>query len=86
MNDACLLSDLQKPPKNITKTDKEGRTIKKSKMKNLGPILFVKTQIPKGKKRNGTKARLIKTLIDSGARKTVLVQLAASQEPAAPTN
>jgi hypothetical protein len=44
INDAYLLSDLRKPTQIETKTDEDGQTLKKSKIKNLSPILFVKIQ------------------------------------------
>ncbi len=86
INDALLLSDLRKPSQINTKKDKEGQSTKKSKMKNLSPILFVKIQIPKGKKKNRTKIRLIKALVDTGASETIIVQKAAKNLPHRSTN
>jgi predicted aspartyl protease len=81
INDACLLSDLRKPPKNNTRTDKDGQTTKKQKMAHLSPILFVKVQIPSGKKKRDEKTRLIKALVDSGASETIIVKSAAKKLP-----
>ena len=50
INDAFLLSDLRKPNEFITKTDADGQTQKKSKFKNLSPILFVRIKRATGKK------------------------------------
>jgi predicted aspartyl protease len=86
INDALLLSDLRKPSQINTKKDKEGQSTKKSKMKNLSPILCVKIQIPKGKKKNRTKIRLIKALVDTGASETIIVQKAAKNLPHRSTN
>jgi hypothetical protein len=41
IKEACLLSDLRKPPNTQTKQDDHGSTMKKSKQKHLSPILFI---------------------------------------------
>jgi hypothetical protein len=51
INDAFLLSDLRKPLKTNTKADNDGQTLKKSKLRNISPILFVSVQRLKGKKK-----------------------------------
>lgn len=63
INDAYLLSDLRKPNQFITKTDEDGQTQKKSKVKNLSPILFVKIQYKTGKKNRSSKTKLVKALV-----------------------
>ena len=64
INDACLLSNLRKPPDKQTKKDDEGRTIKKAKQKHLSPILFVRFKYLQGKKKNRKKIKLIKNQIN----------------------
>ena len=46
-------------------------------MKHFSPILFVKLQIPHGKKGRSTKTRMVKALIDSGASETIIELRAA---------
>ena len=81
INDAYLLSDLRKPSQIITKTDEDGQTQKKSKYKNLSPILFVKIQHSTGKKNRQTKHKLVKALIDTGASETIISAKAAKGLP-----
>ncbi len=75
------MSDLRKPTETNSKTDENSRTLKKTKLKNLSPILFIKVEVPLGKKKNGIKTRLIKALVDTGASETILVLSAARKLP-----
>jgi hypothetical protein len=81
MNDACLLSDLRKPAQINRKTDGDGQTQKKSKTKNMSPILFVKVQHSTGKKNRQTKNKLVKALVDTGASKSMMTLQAAKGLP-----
>jgi predicted aspartyl protease len=81
INDACLLSDLRKPNKISTKIDHDGQTIKKSKTKNLSPILFVKIIRPTGKKDRQLKTKLFKALVDTGASESIISKKAAKGLP-----
>jgi hypothetical protein len=77
INDALLLSDLRKPAQTNTKTDEEGQTLKKSKLNNLSPILFVQTQHKTGKKNRQTNYKIVKSLVDSGASESIMTPKAA---------
>jgi hypothetical protein len=81
LNDAYLLSDLRKPTQIKTSKDQDGQTPKKSKIKNLSPILFVKKQCSTGKKNRQTKSKLVKALVDSGASESILTLSAAKGSP-----
>ncbi len=81
INDALLLSDLRKPAQTNTKTDKEGQTLKKSKLNSLSPILFVKIQYKTGKKDRQTKYKIVKSLVDSGASESIMTLKAAKGLP-----
>ena len=72
INDAYLLSDLRKPLLNKTRTDKDGQATKKSKIKNLSPILFVSIKRTTGKKKRQTKTKLVKALVDTGASESII--------------
>jgi hypothetical protein len=81
INDAYLLSDLRKPNQTETKTDKDGQTLKKSKLKNLSPILFVRIQYSTGKKNRQSKSKLVKSLVDTGASESIITLRAAKGLP-----
>ncbi len=81
INDACLLSDLRKPTESKTTTDEDGRTTKKTKLKKLSPILFMKIELPSGKKKNRTRTRLLKALVDTGASESIIVLSKAKHLP-----
>jgi hypothetical protein len=81
LNDAYLLSDLRKPTQIKTSKDENGQTLKKSKIKNLSPILFVKIQYSTGKKNRQTKSKLVQALVDSGASESILTLSAAKSLP-----
>jgi hypothetical protein len=77
INDALLLSDLREPAQSNAKIDKDGQTLKKSKLKNLSPILFVKIQHKTGKKNRQTNYKIVKSLVDSGASESIMTLKAA---------
>jgi hypothetical protein len=81
INDAYLLSDLRKPAQMITKTDKDGKTQKKSKYKKLSPILFVKIEHTTGKKNRKTKTKIVKALVDTGASASIVTFKSAKGLP-----
>jgi transposase InsO family protein len=81
INEAYLLSDLRKPNQIITKTDIDGQAQKKSKVKNLSPILFVGLQRSTGKKNRKTKTKFIKALVDTGASESIISLKAARGLP-----
>ncbi len=81
INDACLLSDLRKPSESKTTTDEDGRTTKKTKLNKLSPILFMKIELPSGKKKNRTKTRILKALVDTGASESILLLSKAKHLP-----
>jgi hypothetical protein len=64
-----------------TSKDQDGQTLKKSKIKNLSPILFVKIQYSTGKKNRQTKSKLVKALVDSGTSESILTLSAAKGLP-----
>jgi transposase InsO family protein len=72
IDDAHLLSDLRKPNQSTTKTDSDGQILKKSKNKNISPILFVKITKATGKKKRQLKTQLIKALVDTGASESII--------------
>jgi hypothetical protein len=75
------LSDLRKPAQTNAKTDKDGQTLKKSKLKNLSPILFVKLQHKTGKKNRQTNYKTFKSLVNSGASESIVTLKAAKGLP-----
>jgi hypothetical protein len=82
INDALLLmSDLRKPAQTNTKTDKDGQTLKKSKLKNLSPILFIKMQCKTGKKNGQSKHKIVNSLVNSGASESIIALKAAKGLP-----
>jgi hypothetical protein len=81
INDALLLSDLRKPPTINTKADKEGRAVKKTKIKNLSPVLFTQIKTPSGKKKKRMKTKLLIALVDSGASESILKLSSAKGVP-----
>ena len=81
INNAHLLSDLQKPQHSNTKVDHEGQTLKKAKYKHLSPILFVSMQRLMGKKKNRLKTKLVKALVDTGASESIISLKAAKGSP-----
>jgi hypothetical protein len=81
LNDAYLLSDLRKPTQINTSKDQNDQTLKKSKIKNLSPILFVKIQYSTCKKNRQAKSKLVKALVDSGASESILTLSAAKGSP-----
>jgi hypothetical protein len=48
------------------------RPRKRSKTQHLSPILFVKIQVPSGKKGRTAKTRIIKALVNSGASESII--------------
>ena len=81
INDALLLSDLRKPTDKPTQTDHNGQTSKKVKHKHLSPILFISLQRLTGKKKNRTKTKLVKALVDTGASESLITTSAAKGLP-----
>ena len=81
INDAYLLSDLRKPIKSNTKTDDDGQTLKKSKHKNVSPILFVSVPRRTGKKKTKIKNKILKALVDTGASESIMTLKAAKGLP-----
>jgi hypothetical protein len=82
IDNALLLSDLREPAQTNAKTDEEGQTLKKSKLNSLSPILFVKIQCKTGKKNRQTNYKIVKSLVDSGASKSIMTLKAAKGLPA----
>jgi hypothetical protein len=62
INDTYLSSDLRKPTQIGASMGQHGQTLKKSKLKNLSPILFLKKKHSTGKKKRQTKSELVKAL------------------------
>ena len=81
INDAHLLSDLRKPTEINRKTDIDGKTLKKSKLKKLSPILFVRITYVTGKKNRQTKTKMVKALVDTGATESIINLKAAKHLP-----
>ena len=54
---------------------------KKLKHKHFSPIIFFKLVIPAGKKGRKSKTRLVKALVDSGARESIISKAKADKLP-----
>ena len=77
LNDAHLLNTLRKPSKMVKHT----KAKKKLKHKHFSPIIFVKLVIPAGKKGRQSKTRLVKALVGTGARESILAKAKADKLP-----
>ena len=60
---------------------KQTKSKKKLKHKHFSPIIFVKLVIPSGKKGRQSKTRLVKALVDSGARESILTRAKPDKLP-----
>jgi hypothetical protein len=80
-NDAHPLSSLRSPTQTNASIgpgdDPDRRRPKRLKTKHFSPILFVKINLPSGKKKRAQKSRIIKALVDCGAGESIITEQAS---------